>query len=63
MTFVVEKELLLSEEGVQKGNDPAILYAWEHVPISLYPPSRTLFTATTLGLTARHFRLSPSPSC
>lgn len=48
MTFVVEKELLLSEEGVQKGNDPAILYAWEHVPISLYPPSRTLFTATTL---------------
>ncbi len=48
MTFVMEKELLHSEGGVQKGNDPAILYAWEHVPISLYPPSNTLFIATTL---------------
>ncbi len=54
--------------GVQKGNDPAILYAWEHVPISLYPPSNS-FHATTLQTVLhkdgddRHFRLSPSPSC
>lgn len=66
----MEKELSLCEKGVQNGHDPAILYAWEHVPISLCPLSIGLcfllpprFKLLSIKPeTARHFRLSPSPS-